>query len=82
MEMSQLQAASSPFVSHLFRFQAPAWGHGGRVHVKGVQAGLSQHLGDQTPLIGILSDSKGEEARGGCVPSEQRSQESPTIIAP
>lgn len=64
--MSQLSAASPPFVSHLFQFQAPVWGdevgEGGRV--KGVQAGLSQHLGARAPLIGILSDSYGGDVKG------------------
>lgn len=64
VEMSQLSATSPPFVSHLFQFQAPAWGHGGRVRVRGVQAGLSQHLGAQAPLIGILSDAYGEDVKG------------------
>lgn len=39
------------------------WGWGGG-HVKGVQAGLSQHLGARAPLIGILSVSYGGDAKG------------------
>lgn len=37
---------------------------GGGVRVKGVWAGLGQHLGARAPLIGILSDSYGEDAKG------------------